>query len=258
MNLNDAAAHDEEWTTRPAVVTGAASGMGAEIARRLARKGAPVLLVDQDAAGLARSAETIKREDGKCVPMALDLCADDAPEKVVTRALESFGALKVLIHAAGIFAQSPFASCPRESLDQQWAINARAPFLLSQAAVPYLESGGVIIFISSISGGHVGWPNAAAYSMSKGALWGLTRALGVELAAKDIRVNTIAPGTTDTPMNSQMLGDPAVKAAIIEGTPMGRIADAEDIAEPVIFLASGAARHVCGTTMIVDGGYSAR
>ena len=242
---------------RGADVTGAGSGLGAAIAGGLAGAGAGVLLVDRDAAGLERTAARISAADGgSCRLLALDVTDEGAEARIVAEAVAAFGSLKILVPAAGIHHLAPFGEYPAEAFDRQWRINVRAPFLLAQAALPHLCPGGSIIFIASIAGA-VGFPNLSGYTATKGAIWGLTRALAGELAGQGVRVNAIAPGTFNTPINDEMLSDATLRQAVIGAIPAGRLGEPEDIVLPALFLASDGARHVHGVILTVDGGFTA-
>lgn len=237
-----------------AVVTGASSGIGTAIASAMAAAGADVVLTGRD----------VRRLDDCCRPLgesaayvAVDLTDDAAPGQIVGTALERFGSLDVVVHSAGIFEPRPFEESSLESFDRQMDLNVRAPFALTQAAVPHLRGGGVVIFISSIAG-HAAFPNSAAYCATKGAVELMTRALAVELAPEGIRVNALAPGNIRTPMNEHLLESAEYEASMVERTPFGRVGVVEDIAPVAVFMASDAARYVHGASLLVDGGWAAQ
>jgi NAD(P)-dependent dehydrogenase (short-subunit alcohol dehydrogenase family) len=245
-----------ELDSRTAVVTGGSSGIGAAIAAAMADAGARVLLVGRDESRLASVAGRIRERGGTCETLSVDLTTDAGPKVAVDAALAAFGSLDVLVHSAGIFWPKPFEETSLRDLDQQWEINVRAPFALSQAALPSLRSGASIIFVSSIAG-YVGFPNSTAYCATKGAIELLTRALAVELAPRGIRVNVIAPGTIRTHMNEHLLANPDYERAMLEATPSRRIGEVEDVAALAVFVASDAASFMFGSSLLVDGGWAA-
>ena len=237
-----------------AVVTGASSGIGTAIATAMAVAGADVVLTGRD----RRRLEDCCRPLGASAAyVAVDLTDDAAPGQIVDTAVERFGSLDVVVHSAGIFEPRPFVESSLESFDRQMDLNVRAPFALTQAAVPHLRGGGVVIFISSIAG-HTAFPNSAAYCATKGAVELMTRALAVELAPEGIRVNALAPGNIRTPMNEHLLESAEYEASMVERTPFGRVGVVEDIAPVAVFMASDAARYVHGTSLLVDGGWAAQ
>ena len=142
-----------------AIVTGASSGIGAAIAEAMAQAGAKVALVGRDADRLARTAAVCG--EGHAT-IAVDVTADDAPERIVHGALEAFGRIDSIVHSAGIFEPRPFPDSPVESLDDQWRVNVRAPYAITHAAQAHLEPGSSVIFISSIAG-NLGFPSSADY-----------------------------------------------------------------------------------------------
>lgn len=242
---------------RAAIVTGASSGMGAATARRLAAAGAHVALVGRDREKLTAIAEDIVSAGGQAHEIRADLTAPDAGQAVVREALEVLGGLQVLVHAAGVFEFEDVEDGTVEGLDRQWAINVRAPFALTQAALPHLAAGSSVIFVTSVAA-HVGTPGCTAYSATKGALRALARSYAVGLASRGIRVNTIAPGEVATPMNAGRHADPKFLQDVIDGIPAGRVGHVDDIAAAVAFLASGSADFICGAELVIDGGYSAQ
>jgi glucose 1-dehydrogenase len=236
-----------------AVVTGASSGIGASIARAMSGAGARVVLTGRDEGRLRAVAESV----GEHHLLAVDITADDAPGRIVAQTLEAFGALDVLVHSAGIFWPRPFAEASLEDFDQHFRVNVRAPYALTQAALPHLQPDGVVIFVSSIAG-HVGFPSSTAYCGTKGAIELMTKSLAMELAPVGVRVNAIAPGNVHTPMNARFFESPEYERSMIERTPFGRVGIVEDIAPVAVFLASDAARYVHGESILVDGGWAAQ
>jgi NAD(P)-dependent dehydrogenase (short-subunit alcohol dehydrogenase family) len=236
-----------------AVVTGASSGIGTAIAQALSEAGARVVLTGRDEDRLRLCAEPC----GECHLVVADLADDDAPAKIVAETVDAFGALNVLVHSAGIFWPKPFAEAPLEDFDEQFRVNVRAPYALTQAALPHLQPDGSVIFVSSIAG-HVGFPSSTAYCGTKGAIELITKSLAMELAPVGIRVNAIAPGNIHTPMNAEFFESPEYERTMIERTPYGRVGVVEDIAPVAVFLASDAARYIHGESILVDGGWAAQ
>lgn len=246
-----------DFGSRTAIVTGGSSGIGRAVGRALAESGARVLLVGRDEARLAGVATEIGDLGGECWPVAADLTEEGAPQTVVDAALEKYGSVDILVHAAGVFSPRSFDDTPVEEFDRVWNINVRAPFALTKAAVPAMQDGGVIVFVSSIDG-HVGFASDSAYGPSKSAVDGLVRALSIELASRGIRVVAVAPGFTETPMNQHVReADPAFVERAISEIPAGRLATPADIAGTIVFLASDAAGYTHGAILCVDGGYPA-
>jgi glucose 1-dehydrogenase len=238
---------------RSAIVTGASSGMGAAIARAMAAAGARVALVGRDETRLNAVAADIQARGGVGQIVVADVTADGAPALIVESALRAFGSIEILVNAAGVFEPAPFDETPLESLDRQWLVNARAPFALTQAALPHLRPGSSVLFFSSVAG-QVGSPAAPAYSMTKGAVERLVDALAVSLSPRGIRVNAIAPGNIRTPMNERFFSNPELEARTVAQTPARRIGRVEDIAGAAVFLASDLADYVHGVSLLVDGG----
>jgi NAD(P)-dependent dehydrogenase (short-subunit alcohol dehydrogenase family) len=242
-----------ELERKVAVVTGASSGIGAAIAQAMGAAGARVVLTGRDEARLRMVADGIAEQH----VVATDLGEDDAPAKIVSAAIDAFGALNVIVHSAGIFWPKPFAEAPLEDFDEQFRVNVRAPYALTQAALPHLRPDGAVIFISSIAG-RVGFPSSTAYCGTKGAVELMTKSLAMELAPIGIRVNAIAPGNIHTPMNASFFESEDYNRSMIDRTPFGRVGVVEDIAPVAVFLASDAARYIHGESILVDGGWAAQ
>jgi NAD(P)-dependent dehydrogenase (short-subunit alcohol dehydrogenase family) len=236
-----------------AVVTGASSGIGTAAAQALSEAGARVVLCGRNRERLLECAGSL----GEHHVVPVDLTEDDAAARIVSETIHAFGALNVLVHSAGIFWPKPFADAPLADFDQQFRVNVRAPYALTQAALPHLQPDGAVIFVSSIAG-RVGFPHSTAYCGTKGAIELMTKSLAMELAPLGVRVNAIAPGNIHTPMNDRFFESAEYERAMIERTPFGRVGVVEDIAPVVVFLASDAARYIHGESVLVDGGWAAQ
>ena len=249
---------DLDLSGRTTVVTGASSGIGRGVAEAMAEAGANLVLVGRDEKRLRETVEAVKKCSVEPEPIAVELTADDAASTIVEAAMNRFGALNILVNCAGIFEPQPFETQPLESFDRQMAVNVRAPFALTQAALPHLRPDGAVVNISSIAG-YAGFPQSAAYCATKGAVELMTRALATELGPQGVRVNCVAPGNIRTPMNAgQFAASPEYERSLEDKTPLGRIGETEDIAAAVVFLASPAAKFVNGASWLVDGGWAAQ
>lgn len=238
-----------------AIVTGASSGIGAEIATAVAEAGAEVLCVGRDR---SRLEQVISRPagTGRLHAAAIDLNATGSSTRVVRRAVEVLGGIDILVHSAGIFEAGPFRDTDAATLDRQWEVHVRAPYRLTREAVPSLNGHGSVIFVSSVCGRRP-FPEAVAYCTTKAASEMMAKTLAVELAPVGIRVNTIAPGWVKTPMNAELLADPEYAAAQVALTPTGRLGVPADVAPAAVFLASDAASYINGALHAIDGGFPA-
>lgn len=239
-----------------AVVTGASSGIGAEICRELSQWGASVALVGRDAGRLGSVLDDLTSAGADAIRLCVDITDDGAPEQVIEGTLAAFGGIDILVHAAGIFLPTPFTDTPDSDLDAQWAVNVRAPFRLTRSAVQHLGDGSAVIFVSSICG-HVGFPNSSAYCATKGAVELLVKSLTAEFAPNGIRVNAVSPGNVRTSINAHLLADKDYERQMLDSTPAGRVGEVGDIAPAVAFLASPAASYIHGASLLIDGGWVA-
>jgi NAD(P)-dependent dehydrogenase (short-subunit alcohol dehydrogenase family) len=231
--------------------------MGAAVSIELARRGYRVALVGRDRARLAATELRIRQAGGEAQAVCADLADKDAPSRVIAESVEWLGGLDSLACAAGVLDVGPFEAVTPEILDRQWEVNARAPFFLTQAALPYLEQshGSTVFFVSPA--GEIGQAFASAYGMAKAAVAQLTRALGTELAPRGVRVNAVSPGWIPTRMNEELRQSPATVALAMATTPLGRFGTPEEVAGVVAFLMSPAASYITGVILPVGGGYPA-
>ncbi|MFE7568073.1 SDR family NAD(P)-dependent oxidoreductase [Streptomyces sp. NPDC057539] len=246
-----------ELTGKAALITGGSRGIGAAIARRLAREGADVAFTYVSAAGEAKAADVvadIKEIGRRALAIRADAADDDAAADAVRRTAAEFGRLDILVNNAGIFTNGPIEDVTPEELDSTLAIHVRSVFLASQAAVGFLPRGGRIISIGSNLADHAPFPGIALYAMSKAALSGFTRGLARELGPRGITANVVHPGSTDTDMNP---ADGSGATAQRELTALGRFLDPDDIAATVAFLAGPDGHNITGTALTVDAGTNA-
>jgi NAD(P)-dependent dehydrogenase (short-subunit alcohol dehydrogenase family) len=238
-----------------AVVTGAGSGLGQGAALALAAAGASVVLVGRTQATLDATRAAILDQGGA----ASALVCDVTDARQVTDRIEALPRIDVLVNNAGTNIPEDFLQVSKEHLDRILALNVKGVFLVAQAAARRMiaTGGGSIINMSSQMG-HVGSARRSVYCMSKHAVEGLTKALAVELAPQNVRVNTVAPTFAETPMTRPFFEDPAFRDAVLGQIPIGRLAKVEDIMGAVVFLASPAAAMITGTSLLVDGGWTAR
>ena len=244
-----------------AIVTGASSGIGRATARLFAREGARVVVTARRQAELDKVVAEIENEDGEAIAVAGDVRDADHVKAAVVAAVSHFGGLDIAFNNAGATgAAKPAADISVEEWRDTLDTNLTSAFLGAKYQVPAMieRGGGSLIFTATFVGHTVGFPGMAAYAASKAGLVGLTQVLAAELGANGIRVNTIAPGGTDTPANvANAPGAPPEVRTYVEGLhALKRLATPEEIARSVLHLASDASSFVTGTTFLVDGGVS--
>jgi NAD(P)-dependent dehydrogenase (short-subunit alcohol dehydrogenase family) len=240
---------------RVATVTGSGRGMGEAIARAFAREGAAVVVNDIDLAGAERVAAEIREAGGKAHAIRIDVGDDADAERLAQTAVDVFGGLDIHVNNAGISQTRLFTETTRADLDRILRVNLVGAFICAQAAARVMlqRSYGRIINIASLSGQR-GGVGRAAYGVSKAGLEMLTKVMSVELAARGITVNNIAPGAIATQMAVEQ-HDKATRDAYHYLIPQRRYGTPEEIADAAVFLASDEAKHICGHTLNVDGGY---
>jgi NAD(P)-dependent dehydrogenase (short-subunit alcohol dehydrogenase family) len=244
---------------KAALITGAASGMGASMARIFAREGAKVALADVlEDEGRAVAAE-ITAANGTASFHRLDVTDESAWKAVVDAVVAQWGGLDILVNDAGLSGSAAADLLDTAVWDRLMAVNARGVFLGLKFAIPVMRArgGGAIVNISSISGITGQHGLHVAYNASKGAVRTLTKAAAVQYGRDNIRVNSVHPGLMPPMRSSGRTADPAVRAKMLEMVPMGRAGRVEEVAHAVLFLASDEASYITGAELYVDGGYLA-
>ena len=238
-----------------AIITGGGTGIGAATARKLTAAGWSVALVGRRVELLNHIAADIETRGGRALPLGIDLHEPGAAKAVVARTVDKFGDLDALVNNAAVIKVLPLAEYTTKILDEHWAVNIRAPFLLIQAALPHLQKhGGAVVNISSSSGTLLR-PGQSVYGMTKAALEYITRSLAGELAPHKIRINALALGPVDTPIHKTWATDLEAAYVWLAGqVPLGRIASADEIARWIEILVSPDASWMTGAVIPLDGG----
>jgi NAD(P)-dependent dehydrogenase (short-subunit alcohol dehydrogenase family) len=245
---------------RVALVTGAASGIGAAASVRLAAEGALVTLVDRDAQGLDRVSRRITEAGGRSVVVVADLLDPGTADRAVARAVDAFGGLDILVAAAGIIRRHTALDTTDDEWDMVVGVNLTAVFRCCRAAIPPMRArgGGSIVTVGS-GWGIVAGPRSVSYAATKAGVVNLTRALAIDHGPEGIRVNCVCPGDVDTPLlrdEFRQLGEEPEHglAGSGSGRPLGRVGTPEEIAASIAYLASDDASYVTGAVLLVDGG----
>lgn len=253
-----------DLTGRTALVTGAGSGLGIEFAEALAEAGADVACADIDADSVAATAQRVEKYGRRALALAADVSDEDQVREMVGRAVSGLGRLDILVNNAGIADANP--APVHQFSSEDWhrviGVDLHGVFYTAKYALAAMtkQGSGKIINVASIWG--IAGPSSVfpipAYSAAKGAVVNLTRELGLEYATSNIQVNALCPGFYRTRLAGGAYDDPGFVSAITEFTPMGRIAEAEEIRGPAVFLASAASDFMTGQTLVVDGGCLAK
>ena len=239
-----------------AIITGGDRGIGKAIAAAFVREGAKVVIAGRDSKKLEAAAAEI---GGDCLAVSADVSSASDVTKLVSTAWEKFGRIDVLVNNAAVLLQGTAESISEEDFDQTFNINVRGVWLISRAVLPHLRDagGGSIVNIASVLS-LVGARNRLAYAASKGAVAAMTKAMALDHALENIRVNCIAPGIVATEMVEKFNTDEAMRRQRVGMHPMGRFGQPEDVARAAVFLASEESRWTTGSVLTVDGGYSAQ
>jgi NAD(P)-dependent dehydrogenase (short-subunit alcohol dehydrogenase family) len=257
-SISETAKHLLSLEGQVAMVTGAASGIGRSIALRLAQLGAAIVILDIDAAG-AKSTEERIAQQGKARFEKCDVRSSRDCQQAVAAAIDAFGKIDILCNNAGVILRKDVTNLTEDEWDLALDVTLKSIFLLSREVIPHMIQAGSGVIINTGSGWSLkGGPRAASYCAAKAGVLNLTRAMAIDYGKHNIRVNCVCPGDIDTPMlqsECKQLGEKTVtflrEAA---NRPIARVGTPEDVADAVLFLASGMATWITGTHLVVDGG----
>jgi NAD(P)-dependent dehydrogenase (short-subunit alcohol dehydrogenase family) len=246
-------------TGRVAIITGASKGLGKAMGIALAAEGAHIALVARDTAALHAVATEISEAGGDASVHTADVSSEEQVRHVEREVLARFPQVHILINNAGINVRKPVVEFTLEEWRRVMDTNVTAAFLMCRSFVPAMMGHGYgrIINMTSIMS-HVSLPGRIAYSTSKTALLGMTRALALELATEGITVNGISPGPFGTEMNRTLMETPELNEAFLASIPVGRWGRVEEIGQLAVYLCSEHAGFVTGTDILIDGGWTAR
>ena len=239
-----------------AIVTGSASGIGRATALRFADEGAAVCCADMNVDGVKNTAEEIQKRGGKAIWLQVDVSKLPDIDKMVAATIDEYGRIDILVNNAGVYVKAPILEVTEADWDRMIDVMLKGTFFCTQRVLPYMlkQGKGKVINLASTFGA-VGFTEASAYCAAKGGIINLTRQMAFDLAPKKININAIGPGPTDTPLMRPDLDRPERARLYLDRTPYGRVAQPEEMASAIAYLASDEADYVNGHTLFVDGGW---
>ncbi len=242
-----------------AIITGGGSGIGRASAELFAREGARVVVADFNEKAAQETAAAIRQAGGEAISVQVDVSDSAQVQRLVDTTLQTYGGIDILVNNAGILLFGTALDTSQQDWERVIAINLTGTFLVSKAVLPHMiaRGGGSIVNLTSSTGAHDAAANTVAYVTSKGGVALLTRAMAIDHAKHNVRVNAVAPGPTDTPMLRDAMS-PEQLAAFAATFPMGRLGRPEELARAILFLASDEASFVTGAILAVDGGQTAQ
>ncbi len=250
-----------DFSGKSVLITGAASGIGLESTKAFLQNGADVYMADYNETALSEQVAVLKAEypDSKIIPIVCDITRESDCGKAVTAIRENTGKLDILVNNAGMSHSAYSVYEKKQDWDKVISLNLTSHFFMSQLMANEFmipQKGGRIINMCSL-GGIMGIPSAVAYSASKGGIMQMTKSLACEWARFGINVNCVCPGFVDTPLIAENMANEKWVGYMTMRTPFRRLANPDDIAGSVLFLASDMAQFITGTSIVIDGGFSA-
>lgn len=247
-------------TSKAAFVTGASHGLGHAIAAGLAEDGFDVVITDLRAGDLARTVRAVQERGRRALALELDVRDMASIDRAWARALDTFGAIDVLVNNAGVQSKKLVVDVTPADWDEVIGVNLKGAYFMSQRIGRHLierKHPGCVISLSSTFG-VLGFPERSIYGISKGGIAQMTRMLAIEWASHGIRVNAIGPGTIETESRAAALADPKVREIMLKRIPLGRFGQPEEVAGTVRYLVSPAGAYVSGQVIMLDGALSAQ
>ncbi|XP_045583541.2 dehydrogenase/reductase SDR family member 4 [Procambarus clarkii] len=260
-NMSTPAKHSAKLQDKVAIVTASTDGIGLAIARRLGEDGAHVVVSSRKQANVDSAVAELEGLGCSVLGLTCHVAKDQDRQNLISKTLEKFGSIDILVSNAAVNpTMGGVLDCPESVWDKIFEVNVKNALQLTQLVVPHMQKqggGGAVVYISSIAGFQP-MNMLGAYSVSKTALLGLTKAVAQQVAFDNIRVNCVAPGIVKTNFSSAITQHPAVYEKILESIPLGRVADPKELGGIVSFLCSSDASYITGETFVVAGGMLSR